>query len=338
MLHKYYAPTKVNLYKQCPRKYKFLHLDGIYPIGKMPSNSLLFGDIFHLLIANDFLKNHPKAYVMDSWITSVFQKAGIPENATDHEALRQIAMTAEAVLNYAKTQICLGTRYRLVRQSELFDTDSDQWIVEYPLYVDDEKVGIIDAILYDLEQEKYVIVDWKTRYQFSNDNPLQWDIQLLHYAHFVNQQSKHPITEVRMIEIRNRAPEPAKLKQDGTPSMAAQTTTYSVWAESLRRHGLNPDDYPEMKDKLKTDADYYRELSLTLDSNLVNAHIEEYEMWCERIYQDELFPPNYSSFGCGNCHYNPICQQLKKGLPADDIMVSQFKHYTQLERIAEDED
>jgi hypothetical protein len=92
--------------------------------------------------------------------------------------------------------------------------------------------GIVDAVLLDTWTNEYVVVDWKLRYMFQSDDVAALDGQLAFYAALLNSMGAR-ITKAVMWQFRRSVPQPAKLNQNGMPSVAAQTTTFDYWWDTL---------------------------------------------------------------------------------------------------------
>jgi len=167
-----YTASKLNLFKQCNRRFKYKYVDKL-PIHFVPTLPLTKGKIVHLFLEHHSLPNKEK-----------FQKL-----ITDRDITKSEFYTKELVQecfliyqNFTKTD--LGKRLLLYKNlgNELHigldkSTKETQYLSNDVMFR-----GIIDSVFVDTETNIIYCIDWKTGKDKSEGKYKQPPDQLLYYA------------------------------------------------------------------------------------------------------------------------------------------------------------
>lgn len=204
---------------------------------------------------------------------------------------------------------------------------------EYPLTGSIMLSGYVDAILWDIELQQYVIYDWKTRTQFPFDQYAELDGQLHLYAAIINRLfPAADIREVRMYQMLTKPPQPASIsKKTGVPNTGAATynTTWEVWCATLPK-GLRPEQYADvMEGKLKTDEDYYRVIALPItefsSQEAIDNAVYISEMMDGSFRGNLGLPAVLSSHACKFCDFAMLCGgALRYGGDVSSVLTEHF--------------
>lgn len=143
-----------------------------------------------------------------------------------------------------------------------------EWHFEYSVDADTLLTGYIDSIVWDNDNEEYVMIDWKTRGSFPDDRMAMIDGQLHLYAAVVNQLAYNnsgatPINKVVMYQMKTKTPSPASIHaKTGVPNTGAASydTTWEYWVATLPK-GIKAERYWEvMQHKVKQPTDFQRQI------------------------------------------------------------------------------
>lgn len=282
-----------------------------------------------------------------------------------YNMVREVGVLVVELLRYHIPLLGLGSRYIVpsvgdvvrglppeYRHADGADpVPAVEWHFEYPLMDNVTLSGYIDAVLWDTQTNEYVIVDWKTRGNFPFDDDALIDGQLHLYAAVVNDLSEYmhgahpeaaPIHNVVMWQFKTKTPSPASIsKKTLLPNVGAKSydTTWEVWCATLPA-GINPDDYVDLKAKMKTDEDFQRRvvapvtaLSTTLARENAEAAVRAIQ-W--QLQSNHPAPAVLSSNGCKFCDFAMLCRNpLRYG---GDVQTMLDEHYTTRNTNEEEED
>lgn len=263
--------------------------------------------------------------------------------------VREVAQLVRIMLRFHIPMLKLGQRYTVPTVSDVvsgqpptFRTQPGQepvpaieWHFEFP--IDDNTIlsGYIDTILWDNEEQDYVLVDWKTRGNFPYDNMALIDGQLHLYAGVVNTLAEHltgvkPISRVMMFQMRTKLPSPASIsKRTNLPNMDAKSydTTWDYWVATLPK-GLQKEAgrwEAHMRPKLKHDSDYQRPVSgivTDISTQMALDNVKAAILSIRAALDSGMpLPAILSSNGCKWCDFAPLCTNvLRYGGDAASIL------------------
>ncbi len=310
-------------------------------------------------------RNYIKGVTVTNKMVKDYHNGGLLTHDFAYYAMiREVSQLVVELLRYHVPLIGLGSRYIVPSVDDVlsgeepigrpsngryYDPDSDwpdvqpavEWHFEYEVDGDTTLTGYIDTVLWDVEQQDYVMVDWKTRNLFPHDSMALIDGQLHLYAAVVNALAERPvINQVMMYQMLTKPPAPASIGKNGLPNTGATgyATTWEVWSATLPA-GLEAEDYYlKIKDKLKTD-DYFQrpirgavtETSSTLAMANVDAAVVSIR---SALASGMPLPAILSSNGCKFCDFAMLCGNvLRYGGDAQSTLDDQYQP-----RVAEDKD
>ncbi len=191
----------------------------------------------------------------------------------------------------------------------------DELMVEYE-FIHMGVRGFIDAVLYDTELDRFVIVDWKLRTSMPYTHLVELDGQLHLYAAMLNLMGAD-ITSAIMWQFKYAIPKPVKLNKNGSLSKQNSSTTIDRIMETLPYgwEQMTRDEILVFLDgKLKFDTDFEQpvemvvtEFSEQMAKDNVNATIWNMTYARTRLEKGKQLPATISSFGCRFCDYNRLC-------------------------------
>lgn len=234
--------------------------------------------------------------------------------------VRDVGETAKAIVKYQIPLIGLGTKYVVATQHEVFGNGVDEPTNEFEFSFEiggNTVRGIIDAILKNTETNTYYITDWKVRRSFDRPDAVGLDGQLYLYAFIVAEMGAIVPLEIMQVQMRNTAPKPAQINKNGTPSMAAQMTTWAVWSQDISNLGMNPEKYrDQIMPKLNTDDDFILVVPLIVNRLTIAEFAANLSSIVDAINanrKDDYFPRVLNSMQCGRCQFWRACATAMSG-------------------------
>lgn len=250
------------------------------------------------------------------------------ENVFDEERAEWIDLPQEA--------------YRIIRGYLLAYKDVDAKIrtleTEYQFEIPLGKHTYTGTIDWVFEDDQGVwVADHKTVKTLPELSDLYMDIQTLMYVEAVNilKLAEKPLGVV-FNHIRTKAPRVPALLKSGGVSKAACDTDVRTYFEAVKSAGLNPEDYRDMLDKLKSNIFFKRtkiptptktidiikkEIGATLDEVALYTHIAK----DKGEKAEHLFPRNMMKQRCAwDCEYYPICFGELAGMNTQGIIEDKY--------------
>ena len=179
--------------------------------------------------------------------------------------------------------------------------------------------GVIDAVLYDMENEEFVAIDWKTMTNPRTIEELVLDSQVHVYV-AVLQHLGASIDTLAMWEFAKTPPQPAKVTPaKGAIAKGAQKSTWEVWYNSLspeHRNQVNSefDTWETWADaKLHPMTDFSNYLEDYLTPKAASAMLDNLVAqgkYIRYIEENELYPAiNNAGYGgkCKGCTFRTLC-------------------------------
>lgn len=198
------------------------------------------------------------------------------------------------------------------------------------IYVDEANVAWIQdhKTVRSIPQEKELYLDMQTLLYF---DACKYDVKLK------NLIGDYKLGGVVFNHIKTKAPREPKLLKSGGLSKAAIDTDIATYFAAVRKHGLNPDDYKDMIDKLKGNI-FFKRTKIPV----VNKTVEELRAEAEvTLAEISLYTKKYEHLGddaskyftrtmlknrCSwDCEYYPICVAELAGMKTESIIHDQYE-------------
>lgn len=267
-----------------------------------------------------------------------------------YDGMEQIYNEAPHLVEFLLPHLQLGTRYFPAMLSDFFDPinpDSevpmyhfgnivpskdtmgsyDSPIIEFNFEITDDTghtiVGIIDAVLYDRENDAYVLFDWKVRSRILDEVEASMDSQLMLYATIFNQlmDVNMPLSSVCMMQMRNTLPKPAKMNKPSAkgwlPSISPQVSTWDVWWNSIPDDARAKLDEREWQEKmlgegrLKTVDYWFAPVTIPvtpISMREVDLNTELTLQQIDTALRTDRWLKLWSAHSCGFCVYKDLCK------------------------------
>ena len=359
----------------CQRKYHLAYHERLERKPSAEHRNLMLGSAVHAGVeaALQFVFEADKSQNVwtRDWLTSVSAQAArdyITGNTVQHKVvrdpnsnqilpdhdyynmLREVELLAVELLRFHIPMLQLGQRYLIPTVDDVLsgepptyrgETPAIEWHFAVPLDDNTTLSGYIDTVLWDTEEQDYILLDWKTRGSFPHDTMALIDGQLHLYAAIVNdlameQSGTKPITRVVMYQMRTKTPSPASIsKRTGLPNTGAQSydTTWEYWVATLPKGLANKAKHyeAEMRPKMRQNSDYQHPIaSVVTDVSsqlaLDNARATVASI---RAALNSGMPlaAILSSNGCKWCDFMPLCiNTLRYGGDARHIIADLYQY------------
>lgn len=361
--------SQLGSYNKCARRWQFEYQHRIEPIPGVDSRSLLIGKLFHAGMAAALELSWLDAGVVQPsrWVRTA-QKAvaavfntEVPQdvvvwdeqsgskvpNVEFYDMANDAKQTVNAMLEYYIPRIGLNERYFVASEASLFKKGSDkvsliEWqfetAVSLPGVGRQVFTGFVDAVLYDKQDDVYVIVDWKSRASFPKTAAAQIDGQLPFYLAILRSmkgfKSNVRINTGILWQFKTKTPSPASISvKNGLPNTGAASydTTWDVWVKTLPL-GINPEDYRElMMPKLKTHADFENLVVTVGTDDVCDEVLDTVAQTVAAMrwsIKTENFPAQINSMGCEYCPFKSICIGRRLSMDVSDTVNRYFRTKT----------
>jgi hypothetical protein len=163
------------------------------------------------------------------------------------------------------------------------------------------------------------------------------DLQTVLYKPLAEARFKRTIDTVTWNYLRTKLPAvPDLLKAGALTRRQDLDTTWPTYAEAIKTHNLDEQDYVEMKERLanrELEAYFPRfELPFMADAKLL---LRDYRTTAQLIRARERSwaekkstPVRNFSFSCGRCEYLPICKAVLMGGEVNDVVRIKYRTST----------
>lgn len=146
--------------------------------------------------------------------------------------------------------------YKALDQLADFEVITDQhgipmseYKIIYPLNKEDNFIAVLDLVCREKSTGMLWLIDYKVRETIQAPDTEDYNLQMAIYQ-WLLQQRGIPVVGSIMFQIRSTEMKAPKLNKDGSLSRADVICDWEFYKETILYHGLNPDDYLDMKTKL----------------------------------------------------------------------------------------
>lgn len=169
------------------------------------------------------------------------------------------------------------------------------------------------------------LVDWKSTTQFKDDRHHEFALQKMIYQYLLYEIDVE-ISGSRVAQIKPTSPAVPSINKNGSMSRSAIATTWDRYKESLMEAGLDPSEYVDMKEKLKSPSDWFqwssafrtiKECENAWDQIVIPTiqRMNYMRMW------DKTPVRNLGSLDCHTlCSVKLICMETLRGRPIDGLL------------------
>jgi len=319
------SASKINRWRRCKHACYYSDVLGLEPITK--SIAPQKGIVLH-----ECLNNY---YAGKDWTDPIKNLVVDLEHVFDEEREewaylpKELYRISKGYINAYKTldagSVTLATEYK----------------VEYKLNDNHTYIGYIDWIVMDANKRVW-IADHKTVKALPEERDLYMDLQLVMYFDAV-MNDKVLMDKITSLggtlsgfmfnHIKTKAPkEPAILKSGGL-SKAQIDTDVATYFETVKKHGLNPEDYEDMIEKLSKNV-YFKRMKLPVNRKTIDimkaeiiATMDEYDEYvnAENVPKTRFVRNTLKQRCSWDCSYQKLCYGELAGMNIDDIISADFQ-------------
>lgn len=204
-------------------------------------------------------------------------------------------------------------------------------------------MGTIDRLYYDVNNIVWV-QDHKCVKAIPQEKELYLDAQTLMYFDACRTNPKlqeliggRKLGGVVFNHIRTKAPREPQILKNGTVSKAACDTDLATYFSTVKKAGLDPNDYADMVGKLKGNVFFKRtkipiqEATLEILKNEANTTLQEIQIYNKKYEEhgdlaEHFFPRNMMKNRCAwDCEYYPICVGALAGMSVEAIIHEEYE-------------
>lgn len=182
--------------------------------------------------------------------------------------------------------------------------------------------GTPDVVWRDRDKGGDWVFDWKIRENMQAVENEEVDLQLPAYQYMLAKLGIRTVGAGKF-QVRSRVPEQPSLNKNGTMSRVRIATTWEMYREALIAHGLKPDNYAEMKQKL--DMEFFR-----LDQ-LYRNQFEIQSFWDniiaplgKQLVEAREFIRHMHFTNCRGCWAREFCLEELRGGDSGFLLETQY--------------
>lgn len=238
-----------------------------------------------------------------------------------HAEFNEMVETAVGVTNRVLFSLDLARNYRVV------DDDSRVPLVEYKLKVKLPGtgytfVGIVDAVLENIQNGLIEVFDWKTRKNFIDDRQQDLEQQLALYQHVLRTMDIDAKVAV-IYQIKPQLPAFPKRNKDGSMSRAKIASDWATYHSALVEQGLDPFDYTDMIDKLG-DTEFFKPLRFVRLERVTQAYWNNMVEQVKVLKRAKTFPM-VLGYPCRNCQFKNWCWSTLHGHNQESLLETEYQ-------------
>lgn len=336
--------SQMGSFTTCAKKYEYEYVDRLkLKKGAVQQSSL--GDLVHHGIAGALRKfsekqvnnkPHKIAHLYAASEAAIREQA----NKSRHDVLmlegdelpvddgwNQLATDAYLITVNVIDELQLGKRYAVaaipVRDP---NTDKLDYIPLIEFYISADLTdnarfsGVVDAVLYDIERDDYILFDWKVRGRFTGYDVEVLNGQLPLYQRVLNEVYGFNISTSVLFQIKDKAPQkPEMLKNGKQMSRRAIVSTWDLYKSELIAQGLDPADYiEEMAPKLAA-TEFFSPIEITRTGETLQRFWDNAEKFAINIGKQSEYPMALG-YPCRTCNFQRLCAAKMMGYGIEEAM------------------
>lgn len=332
--HDVQSQSKINAYRRCGYAYDLCFNQELAPRVDRPAPAL--GTAVHAGNASGLRGGSIKVAV-EKWFEDTMNALHKLFEPTAEEIQMYMASRDLAV------QISTRTIAKFKEDGWTLYTHKGAPIVEYafnkPLNIGKFKSfrGTLDLVARDRNGMPWLI-DWKVRSSFQPDDKEEHNLQMAAYQYLLLEEGLSDIVGSISWQIANHEPRvPEALKNGKGLSRAAIRTTWEIYEAEIIKHGFNPTEYLEMKDKLglvewfrlskayrsgKEIRAVWNEIIIPSTHEMANADVARTMI---PTMAAKPYVRNFHFINCGLCAYRDLCLEALRGGDVDFIKQVRFR-------------
>jgi hypothetical protein len=195
--------------------------------------------------------------------------------------------------------------------------------------IDGPKIGIVikpDAVIRTLSDGKIWVLERKTQAKFADMGWRLYDMQTCLYI-WVLQKLGLKIHGILWDEIRTKnAAIPQVLKSGELSRRKNIDTDWPTYLRAIRKQGLDPKDYRDMKAHLKhNDESFFRRQYFNIKPALVSNITKDSQKTARDLFRNRDKNILELGFMCRLCDFSSICKAKLTGVDYKFIMKSDFR-------------
>jgi len=186
--------------------------------------------------------------------------------------------------------------------------------------------GVIDTVARDKDKRVWV-VEHKSHKKIPSESVRFTDIQTTLY-YWVAPQIGFPQPDGILWDyIRTKSPAIPELLSSGRLSKRKNIdTTWQVYYQTILEHGLDPNDYQDILEELKSRESFYKRVYFPPPKSIVKPLVSDlYETAKEIQALGKVSKARNITFNCERCSYYPICQAELRGLDSEFVKKAEYK-------------
>jgi len=315
--------SKIKTWRRCPNSYYYKYVEKIEP--KKKKAALMKGSIIHDMI--------------EGWLNEDDWESPLKKYKKEYDKLfKEEKDEYGDIINDMQT-VMTGYVNRW-KDEELDYIERNGVRTEHEIEVDLVPgriilTGIIDRIGIDQRDRVWYVESKSFKQKLPKEDIRYADLQTSIYSWGGPLAGLPEPTGIMWDYIRSKPPTiPELLKKGGLSKAKKIDTTYEVYLQEIRRHGLEVQDYADILEDLRTRPDsYYRRMYRPHPKEMIKPLLRDLKQSALEIEAlGETSRVRNLNRECGWCDYNSVCMAELKGLDSEFIKQKDYK-----ERRKEDE-
>lgn len=367
MSKKTISVSEIQTYESCPTKHQYIYVERL----AKPSDDngpMRLGTVYHEIMSHVlqamYHGNTPEKNISQliDWTAKVWDQAKRPVKFLEFGDVRipdtEFYESWDDTLDRAKILARLTVQQLdLLNRFEVLDTNlldieyrpsgDPLPLVEYKFSFPVEGTnymfnGVVDAVVKDKDSGHLVVLDWKTKSTFIDEDDEKMNMQVGLYQYVLREMginvSRGLIYQIKSGIIRPRLNQPNKKTGIADMSRRVVTTTWEIYREMLVKNNLDPQHYEDMREKLtEVERDLFRPLSVYRSPAFLKNLWTQLKVHLSHITEDTGDRVMALGFSCYSCPFKVLCNFKLEGWPIESIIKENFIHLPDREAVVSEE-
>lgn len=311
------SQSRINTWRKCRRAHYYKYVMNLER--KKPPVPLVRGKILHAII-EAWINGHDWKMVMEEQLKP-FYKLFAEEREEYGDLPTEIP---RLMAGYVKTYAEDGLEYLDIKGRR------NEFEIKLELIPDKVTlIGYIDTVARD-KNGRIWMVEHKTHKNFPKESYRLSNFQAVVYCYAMPQIGLPKPDGVMWDYLRTKPPtKPEVLKDGGLSKRKNIDTTYDTYLETILEHDLNPNDYREILDMLKSQGNdsFYQRIFYPAPESIMADIIRDLRETSLEIYNlGEISKSRNLTKDCSWCSYYSICQAELRNLDTEFLLKAEYQN------------
>lgn len=325
--------SEASTFQRCRLKWKYQWVDGLKP--KRPNGKLFFGTLFHKYLESyymndDFTALKDMTTLFDDTDTSRMEQVELDELWDMALTISQNYVRRWSDAKSMQNTIATELKFRIPYGDDLMyygtidriylDQDKRLWFTDY------KTVASVEQYEDNAEMDRQISRYWwavqqmtKGAIEYWNPNTEEWESRVWKLV-----QGKEVAGFVYDIIKKDMPHPPEVLKKGGLSKAKNQKTSFELYRQAIRDHGLDDRDYEDILVYLRDKPDpFFKRVEVFRTQGEVDASMEELLLVARDMHNPRIYR-NITKDCSWDCDFKGLCQASMDGSNVDMLINLMF--------------